>query len=155
MNVLCICYLRKIWWELSRIFSALRARELCIVAARLSKANAEAAALAVAQQKESESKSDTTQAIANQSNVRKPSVNNAKGGRPQQIQPTTSTVPSQPSSTNSFVSKRLDIQPQLNEQGEEEDLYNCILPDDVLVELLADRMQVGAIHFFSEVDLEG
>ena len=105
--------------------------------------------MAAAQQKEIESKSDTTQAIGNQSTIRKPSVNNAKNGRPQQqIPPATSTVTSLPPASSSFISNRLDIPSQLNEQGEEEDLYNCILPDDVLVELLADRMQVCVIILF-------
>ena len=114
-----------------------------MVSARLSKANAEAVAIAMAQQKENEAKAET-QSVAN---VRKPSVlNNKSGSRPQQVQQTASQGSGgvgPPSVTSSFVSKRLDnIPTQFNEQGEEEELYSCILPDDVLVELLADRMQV-------------
>lgn len=108
-----------------------------MVAARLSKANAEALAL----QKENEAKTDA-QAVLQQT-VRKPSMmTNPKGGRQQNVQQAPSSTVSTPPHIPSFVSKRLDLPSQLNENGEEEDFYNCVLPDDVLVELLADRLQV-------------
>jgi len=109
-----------------------------VVAARLSKANAEAASL----QANADAKSDTQS--VNQSSVRKPSVlTGQKGGRQQQQQAQQPQVASPPAQrSDSFVSKKLELPPQLNENGEEEEFYNCVLPDDVLVELLADRMQV-------------
>ena len=93
-------------------------------------------------QSNTESKTDTT----TQPGVRKPSVlPGPKGARQQAIaQQTSAAVTSPPAQqSGSFTSKKLDIPSKVNENGEEEEYYSCILPDDVLVELIADRLQVS------------
>ena len=51
--------------------------------------------------------------------------------------PTPHTFPN-----STFISKKLDI--TCGPDGVEDEFYNCILPEDILVELLSERMKVGS-----------
>lgn len=55
--------------------------------------------------------------------------------------------------TGSFLSKKIDVTYALDDGNNPDDeYYTCVLPDDVLVELLADRLQVN-ILFYNHVKI--
>lgn len=65
----------------------------------------------------------------------------SRGRQPSQQQ--VATVLSPPHlSTGSFISKKLEISYSVDGDNPDDEYYTCVLPDDVLVELLADRLQV-------------
>lgn len=64
-----------------------------------------------------------------------PTKNNKLNSQPPAVSP-------QPPPAVAYLSKKLDVSVTV-ESSEEEEYYSCVLPDDLLVELLADRMQVS------------
>ena len=44
--------------------------------------------------------------------------------------------------STSYISKKLDIKCNLERFDNDEEFYSCVMPDELLVELLAERFQV-------------
>ncbi|XP_057292027.1 hydrocephalus-inducing protein-like [Hydractinia symbiolongicarpus] len=128
--------------------AAIRVGELCAAAARLSKANEE-----LRSHLNNDAKLDadlnglSTGGMAGmvkyagqgrKSSMLPPTKNNKLNSHPPAVSP-------QPPPAVAFLSKKLDVSVTV-ESSEEEEYYSCVLPDDLLVELLADRMQVSDCH---------
>ena len=132
--------------QFSTSSAANRVRELCSASANLAKMNEEATAAQVAMNETlaanladipaRETPSNTHR--ANSSNRRQSVTSHTTKPPAKVIQPMITT--SIPSFDAAHVPKKLDVQNTSNGK-EDEYYYSCVIPDDVLIELLADRMQ--------------
>ena len=132
-------------------FSAVRARELCQNASKLAKANADALSQSCNESKvENVANVDTTGANTSGTGVatlklsgqnRKASVMPPKAQKSQQQQQQTVVSPQVITSTI-YIPRKLDIKCNLERFDNDEEFYSCVMPDELLVELLAERFQV-------------